>query len=115
MGRTLGPPAISGGSAFQQGELTASDGAANDQLGWSVAVSNSTAVVGAPGKDAGMGAAYVFMRSGTTWSQKAELTASDGAPGDEFGSSVSISGSTAVISSPNRLSGTGAAYIFVNV
>ena len=78
-------------------KLTASDAAAGDAFGCSVAISGSTAVVGAPGKNSKRGAAYVFMRSGTAWSQQAELTASDGAAGDAFGSSVAISGSTAVV------------------
>ena len=59
--RTLGHvPAVSAGSAFQKATLTASDGAANDFFGYSVALSGSTAVVGAPDKDSFTGAAYVF-------------------------------------------------------
>ena len=83
--RTLGVPAASAGGAFQQGTLTASDGAAHDNFGYSVAVSGSTAVVGAYGKNSSTGAAYVFMRSGSTWTQQAKLTASDGATHDNFG------------------------------
>jgi hypothetical protein len=53
---------------IQQGELTASDGAAQDELGNSVAVSGNMAVVGSPdhtfGKTFGQGAAYVFVESG---------------------------------------------------
>ncbi len=43
------------------------------------------------------GAAYVFVRSGSTWTQQAKLTASDAAAGDQFGYSVSVSGDTAVV------------------
>ena len=68
--------------AVQQGQLTATDGAANDLFGWWVAVSGDTALVGAQwdtvGTNASQGSAYVFVRSGTTWSQQAELTAADG-------------------------------------
>jgi uncharacterized protein (DUF2345 family) len=46
------------------------------------------------------------------WVQLAELTASDGAPGDTFGSSVSISGNTVVVGSPNSNNFRGAAYVF---
>src|ERR1700676_2593743 len=60
----------------QQAKLTASDGASNDLFGFAVAISSSTAIFGAFNKGAGV--AYVFVRSGTTWSQQAELTASDG-------------------------------------
>ncbi len=108
--RTLGLPAVPASSAFQQAKLTAADGAANDQLGWSVAISKSTAVVGAPGKNVNAGAAYVFVRSGTAWSQQAELTA---AASDRFGTSVAISGSTVVVGAVGNASGTGAVYVFV--
>ena len=43
------------------------------------------------------GAAYVFRRSGTTWTQDAKLTASDAAAVDQFGYSASLSGNTAVV------------------
>jgi hypothetical protein len=97
----------------QQAKLTASDGAAGDNFGTSVAISGSTAVVGASGKSSSTGAAYVFVRSGTTWSQQAKLTASDAASNDFFGTSVAISGSTAVVGAFGNNSNTGAAYVFV--
>jgi hypothetical protein len=59
--RTLGHvPAGSAGSAFQKATLTASDRAASDFFGFSVALSGSTAVVGALNKNSGTGAVYVF-------------------------------------------------------
>jgi hypothetical protein len=101
----------------QQQKLTASDGASNDNFGFSAAVSGdgSTALVGAFSKNSFAGVAYVFIRSGTTWSQQAELTAADAASGDEFGLSVSLSGNgnTALIGARNKNSGTGAAYVFI--
>ena len=113
----------SGGMWSQQAELTASDGAAEDFFGNSVALTGSTAVVGAfchPGETSscGPGAAYVFVQSGGTWSQQAELTASDGATHDQFGWSVGVGGSTAVVGAPDRSVdfhlNQGAAYIFDN-
>ncbi len=98
---------------IQQAELTASDGTSGDDFGISVAISGSTAVVGAPYRNGNTGAAYVFVRSGETWSQQAELTASDGASGDWFGSSVAISGSTIVMGAPGKNVSTGVAYVFV--
>ena len=68
---------------------------------------------GTTNKNSSQGSAYVFVLSGTTWSQQAELTASDGAPGDEFGTSVAISGDTVVIGAENKNNGQGAAYVFV--
>jgi len=106
----------SGTTWSQQAEVTAGDAASSDSFGWSVSLSGdgSTALIGAYNKSSGTGAAYVFKRSGTTWSQQAELTAGDASTGDEFGYSVSISGdgSTALIGALNKNSGTGAAYVF---
>jgi FG-GAP repeat protein/centrosomal CEP192-like protein len=113
----------SGGTWSQQAELTASDGAAFDQFGFSVALNGSTAIVGAPGLigqsiPASNGRAYVFVDSGGTWSQQAELTASDGKLTDLFGISVALDGSTAVVGAPEHSVGSnfrqGAAYVFVD-
>jgi hypothetical protein len=104
----------SGGTWTQQATLTATDGAANDLFGYSVALSGSTAILGADGKNTSTGAAYVFARSGGTWTQQIKLTASDGGTADNFGISVAIAKSTAVVGAPGN-QGTGAAYVFVNV
>src|ERR1022692_473480 len=98
----------------QQAKLTASDGAAGDQFGISVAVSGPTAVVGASGSASNQGAAYIFTLAGTTWSQQAKLTASDAASGDQFGGSVSLSATTAVAGAIGKSGSTGAAYVFIN-
>lgn len=97
----------------QQARLVGSDTRAGDSLGFSVAISGSSAVAGAIGR-AGGGAAYVFTRSGSSWKQQDELRGSDTAPGDWFGYSVAISGSTIVVGAPHHHgSGTnGAAYVF---
>ena len=79
----------SGTTWSQQQKLTAGDGATDDLFGLSVAISGETVVVGAHRDDIGansdQGSAYVFVRSGTTWSQQQKLTASDGAADDVFG------------------------------
>src|SRR3989304_3551021 len=97
-------------------KLTAAGAAAVDGFGWAVAVSDATAVVGVPGDEAGRGSAYVFVRSGTAWSQQAKLIAADPAAGDQFGWSVGISGETVVVGAPfddDGGSGAGSAYVFV--
>jgi len=97
-------------------KLTASDGAANDHFGDSVSLSGDTAVIGAPYTDTSEGSAYVFVRSGTTWSQQAKLTANDGVAYDDFGDSVSLSGDTAVIGArgdDDLGTDSGSAYVFV--
>ena len=101
------------GPAWTEQELTASDGATGDQFGNSVSVSGDTALIGAADKNAYQGAAYAFVESGGEWSQQQTLVASDGAANDAFGSSVSLSGDTAVIGASGKNSGHGAAYVFV--
>jgi uncharacterized protein (TIGR03437 family) len=102
----------SGGVWSQQQELTASGGTANDSFPQSAVVSGGAAVIGAATRDGARGAAYVFARSGGTWSQQQELTASDSAAGNAFGGSVSVDGSTVVIGSTSNNDGRGAAYVF---
>jgi len=91
----------SGSTWTQQAKLTAGDGEAEDEFGWSVALSGDTALVGAYGDDVGsnadQGSAYVFTRSGATWTQQAQLTAGDGAVVDWFGAYVALYGDTALV------------------
>ena len=109
----------SGGIWTQQAKLLASDGAASNWFGRSaVSVSGDTAVVGAWGDDdlgTVSGSAYAFVRSGGTWTQQAKLLASDGAYDDRFGTSVSVSGDTAVVGAftDDLGNGSGSAYVFV--
>jgi hypothetical protein len=102
----------SGSTWTQRAELTAADGAAGGYFGYSVALSGSTAVVGAPGKNTGTGAAYVYAGSGSRWPQQAELTASDPFTTAYFGWSVALSGSVAVVGAPGFYNYTGTAYVY---
>ena len=72
-----------------QQKLTADDGAVNDNFGASISIDGNYVVVGAPGHGTG-GAAYVFYRSGSTWTQQAKLDDAGTGVGDNFGFSVSI-------------------------
>ncbi len=133
----------SSGVWTQQAYLKASNTGANDSFGLSVDVSGDTVVVGASLEDsnatgvdgnqadnsaAGSGAAYVFVRSGATWSQQAYLKASNTEANDRFGESVAVSGDTVVVGAPQEDSNatgvngnqadnsavvSGAAYVFV--
>lgn len=96
----------------EQQKLTASDAALEDAFGVSVSIDGDTVVVGAGWKDTFIGAAYIYTRSGTTWTQEAKINASDGTNGNEFGMSVSISGSTVVVGARFVNVWTGAAYIY---
>jgi hypothetical protein len=104
-----------------QQKLIASDATAFAVLGMSVAISGDTIVAGAYGDaSAGYmtGAAYVFQRQGTTWTEKQKLTASDAAPDNGFGQYVAISRNTIAIGAPSNSSDqahySGAVYVFIN-
>ena len=133
----------SGSTWAQQAALLASNRESSDAFGWSVAISGDTAIVGAYGEDSNAsgvngnqadnsmnesGAAYVFVRAGTAWSQQAYLKASNPGAQDQFGESVAISGDIAVVGAfweqsnatgvngnqnDNSDFGAGAAYVFV--
>lgn len=126
----------------QEAYLKASNAGASDSFGDSVSLSGETLVVGASreaSSAAGVnrdeadnsaqnaGAAYVFVRNGNVWTQQAYLKASNTETGDRFGTSVSVSGHTAVVGAPSESSAStgangdqadnsaqnaGAAYVF---
>jgi len=102
----------------QQAKLLASDGAEEDIFGMSVSIDGEYAIVGAPNDDDngdGSGSAYVFKRSGTTWTEQAKLLPSDGAADDLFGFSVSISGDYAIVGAyldDDNGEDSGSAYVF---
>ncbi|MFG0319059.1 MAG: FG-GAP repeat protein [Planctomycetota bacterium JB042] len=127
----------SGGAWAHQATLKASNAGFDDQFGTAVSISGDTIVVGAPReRSAGhplddtavhAGAAYVFVRSGTTWSEQAYLKASNAEGGDRFGNAVAISGDTIVVGAwtersnatgvngnalDNSFGYAGAAYVF---
>jgi FG-GAP repeat/IPT/TIG domain len=93
----------SGSTWTQQGHVTAGDAPSGSQFGRSVAINKDTAIVGAPAycdpgcADTQQGAAYVFVRSGGTWSKQQKLIAPGGTGGDQFGFSVDVDRDTAVI------------------
>ena len=103
----------------QQAKLTASNAAAYDKFGYSVAIDGDTVVVGVPESDENgdrSGSAYVFVRSGHSWNQQDKLIASDAATNDKFGWSVAINGDTIVVGSPHNGDSapySGSAYVFV--
>jgi len=107
-----------GSNWVQQAKLHANDGAAGDNFGFAVALDGDYAVVGAHENDdggSGAGSAYVFKRNGSSWSQQAELNASDASSGDSFGYAVAISGDTVAVGSyaddDNGLN-SGSVYVF---
>ncbi len=111
---------LSGGTWTQQAVLLAADGTVADKFGYSVAISENTIVVGAYNDDSPLsnaGSAYVFVRSGTTWTFQQKLTAGDAAASDEFGVSVAVAGPTIFVGAhfadlPGGNSDAGAVYRF---
>jgi len=106
-----------GGIWTQQQKLTASDPGIDDNFGISVALNGDTALIGADDFISldNSGAAYMFTRTGTTWTEQQKLTASDGTSGDQFGCSVSLSGDTALIGAchdDDNGADSGSAYVF---
>ncbi len=105
----------------EQQKLVASDGAAQDGFGVAVAISGNTAVVGASQKTVAakmkQGQAYVYARTGTTWTEQQILIAANGAAADLFGAAVAISGDTTIVSAPDKTVGgnasQGQAYVYV--
>ncbi|MEP7287596.1 MAG: putative Ig domain-containing protein [Chloroflexota bacterium] len=103
---------FTGGVWSQQAKLTADDGAVGDKFGTAVSADGDTVVIGAYAKGGNTGAAYVFVRNGTTWTQQQKITGSDTITSDYFGTSVAINSNTIVIGAPGKSLGTGAAYVF---
>ncbi|QDU86628.1 hypothetical protein Pla163_37790 [Planctomycetes bacterium Pla163] len=132
----------SGSTWTQQAYLKPSNAQAGDLFGASVDVDGDTVVVGAPNEDSSAtgvggdatnnaavrsGAAYVFVRSGSTWTQQAYLKASNTDPDDGFGSGVQVDGDTVAVgakgedssaegidgdASDNSAPNAGAVYVF---
>lgn len=93
--------------------VTASDGALNDHLGYSIAMTNDKIVVGAPLDDSAKGSMYVYDAS--TGAQLRKLVASDGIGGDRVGWRVAISGDVVVTGAyggDGNATDSGTAYVF---
>jgi hypothetical protein len=80
----------------------------------SVSADGNTAIIGAPGDDSNKGAAWIYVRSGTTWSQQAKLvgTGAVGAAKQGTGVAISANGTTAVVGGPADNSNAGAVWVF---
>ncbi len=90
-----------------------SGGSGDDRFGYSVAIDGNSAIVGADQRDyaGGSGFASIYQRQGNTWAEEVTLAPADLSAGDQFGSSVAISGNRAVVGAigqgpPGQLSGT---------
>ena len=104
--------AKTGGVWTQARELKGLDTVASDDFGYTVAISNATAVAGAPGFSKAAGRAYVFTNTATGWKQAAKMKGSDTVAADYFGYSVAISGTTAIVGADGHAKSAGRAYLF---
>ncbi len=109
---------LQGATWVETTKLTAADGAVNDDLASEVALDGDTVLLASFGDDkaaADGGSVYVFEHGGGAWSQTAELTASDAAPGGGFGSGLELDGDVAVVGAWHADGGgtdAGAVYAF---
>lgn len=102
-------------AAAEQAVLEAPDGASQDRFGVALDLDGDTLVVGASGHNTGSGAAYVFVRTGSSWGTPDKLRAPDGGPWDAFGSAVAVEGDRIAVGAPGEEVGselTGAVYVF---
>ncbi|WP_057830374.1 LruC domain-containing protein [Colwellia sp. TT2012] len=105
-----------------QASLKGGDITKSASFATSVAISNNHAVLGAKlendpliKKNKKSGAVYVYKRTGKLWSNQAKLIANDAAQGDNFGSSVAISGDYLIIGAENKNNARGSTYLFQNI
>jgi Ca2+-binding RTX toxin-like protein len=108
-----------GAGGFSETKLTATDGAAEDNFGSSVAVAGETIVVGATDDDDGgtdSGSAYLFQPDGVGGYTETKLTADDAEAGDQFGQSTAAAPDVIVIGAPGRdadgMTNVGAVYVY---
>ncbi len=110
----------SGSKWAQQGpKLTSGEESDARRFGYSVALSGdgSTALVGGPRGDSHLATAWVFTRSGATWTQQPEaLAGAEESAKGSFGASVALSadGDTVLIGAPSENTRAGAAWAFVS-
>ena len=105
------------GSTWQEQTLAPAGVTGEPEFGSAIALSadGDTALIGGPTDNAGVGAAWAFTRSGSTWTQQGEkLTADNETGAGGFGSSVALSadGNRALIGGPGDDAGAGAAWTF---
>ncbi len=105
--------ADAGGAWKEAGQVTARDGKVGDGFGLAIAVDGSVMVVGAPNLNDRRGGFYVFERAASgTWTEKARLTAADGAAGDELGARLALRGGQLLAAAPGRDSSRGEVRVY---
>jgi hypothetical protein len=106
---------MASGSWDRGRKLLASDGLADDDFGYAVAIVGERALVGAPGDDHYRGAAYVFESDGSAWSEAQKLLAESGVESEQFGNAVALAAERAVVGAYWSADFRGAAHVFARV
>ncbi|MBL7163789.1 MAG: sortase [Anaerolineales bacterium] len=109
----------SGTKWYQSQSITAPKPEKRDNFGSSLDLDGPRLVVGAPAEDK-VGAAYIYYRTGSTWTQESKIEPDDDKTGDFFGSSVAVNGGIVVVGVPfadpdlgaGQVTNAGAAYVF---
>ena len=108
----------SGSGWAQQARLAPGGGGTGERFGVSASLAGDRLAIGADRANGKAGAVYVFVRSGTAWTQEARLTANDATARDAFGASVALDADTLIAGAPLKRStgfghyANGAAYVF---
>ncbi len=104
------------GTWTQTQKIFLDDGQSNDNFGYSIGLSGTTAIIGADGAKVGtnefQGAAFVYDGASGSWTRTQKLTAGDGWIGDIFGYSVALDGDRAMIGAYGNNGYQGAVYVF---
>lgn len=98
----------------QQAKLVATDGVIDDGFGAVISYENNTAVISACQNPNKAGAVYVFVRTGSVWTQQAKLIPSDSVAGDSFGQGIAVEANTALIGAAQFMA-PGKVYVFQRV
>lgn len=84
----------------------------SDAFGIAVALQGNLLAVGAPGATGGLGAVYLYARTGSAWTQQAVVTPTDATQPENFATALALSGNTLVVGANFQNEGAGAAYIY---
>jgi len=95
-----------------QSELVPTVGQSGALFGTGISLTNSAALIGAPNYNGNCGTAYYFTQTGTTWTQKAQLSPKTLVAGDRYGSTLSLTDPATIVGATGRSSGKGIAYTY---
>ncbi len=99
-------------SNIVENKIQSSPTVASAEFSESVSVYGDYAVAGAPKENSNSGAAYVFKKTGESWTQTKEIRPNDISTGDKFGHAIDIWGDYVAISASDQNGSEGSVYLF---